>query len=110
VRVSSVGALSANPRSAPTWETTCIRRGAPDDVGSCIAGPPRRPKARIGHLFTVTNTNTVYQYTIATGTWTAMPTGGPTGANNSYCGVGADGFLYVADPNESNSIYRIQLN
>jgi hypothetical protein len=64
---------------------------------------------RSGHLFTVTVSAQAYQYTIATNTWTAMPTGGPIGEYNSACGVGADGYLYMTDPDESSSMYRIQL-
>jgi hypothetical protein len=65
---------------------------------------------RSGHLFAVTDTDLMYQYTIATDTWVAMPTGGPTGDENSACGVGADGFLYATDPAEGSTMYRIQLN
>jgi hypothetical protein len=65
---------------------------------------------RSGHIFAVTNTSTMYQYTISTGVWAAMPTGGPTGLDNSACGVGADGYLYATDPEESSAMYRIQLN
>jgi hypothetical protein len=66
---------------------------------------------RSGHLFAVTNSpsTTAYQYTIATGTWEAMPTGGVIGSSNSACGVGADGFLYATDPAEGTTMYRIQL-
>jgi hypothetical protein len=65
---------------------------------------------RSGHVFAVTNTSTMYQYTISTGVWAAMPAGGPTGESNSACGVGADGYLYATDPDESSAMYRIQLN
>jgi hypothetical protein len=62
-----------------------------------------------GHVFAVTNTPLMYQYTISTGTWTAMPSGGLTGNSNSACGVGSDGYLYATDPESSTSMYRIKL-
>jgi hypothetical protein len=65
---------------------------------------------RSGHIFAVTDTSTMYQYTIATDTWAAMPAGGPTGNFNSACGVGADGYLYATDPGTSSTVYRIQLD
>ena len=65
---------------------------------------------RSGHIFTVTNSATMYQYTISTGIWTAMPAGGPQGESNSACGVGADGYLYATDPAFSSTMYRILLN
>jgi hypothetical protein len=65
---------------------------------------------RSGHIFAVTNSSLMYQYTISTGAWAALPSGGVVGSNNSACGVGANGFLYVTDPSESTAMYRIQLN
>jgi hypothetical protein len=62
-----------------------------------------------GHIFAVTDTATMYQYTIATNTWKAMPAGGPTGDAESACGIGADGYLYATDPGESTTMYRILL-
>jgi hypothetical protein len=63
-----------------------------------------------GHIFAVTISAQMYQYTISTGTWAAMPTGGPVGEYNSACGVGSDGYLYASDPASSSAMYRIQLN
>jgi hypothetical protein len=40
------------------------------------------------------------------GEWKPLPSGGPTGNSESYCAVGADGYLYAGD---SGSMYRIQL-
>jgi hypothetical protein len=65
---------------------------------------------RSGHIFAVTNSSLMYQYTISTGAWAALPTGGVVGASNSACGVGADGFLYATDPEASTAMYRIQLH
>jgi hypothetical protein len=64
---------------------------------------------RSGHVFAVTDTSTVYQYTISSGVWTALPAGGPTGGSNSACGVGADGYLYATE-GSSPTMYAIELN
>jgi hypothetical protein len=65
---------------------------------------------RSGHIFAVTSGATMYQYTIATDTWVAMPSGGVVGSATSACGVGADGYLYATDPSVASTMYRIQLN
>jgi len=64
---------------------------------------------RSGHIFAATDGSNVYQYTIATGTWTALPAGGLIGNSNSACGIGSDGFLYASDPDVTPTVYRIQL-
>jgi hypothetical protein len=63
---------------------------------------------RSGHIFAFVNGSNMYQYTIATDTWIAMPTG-PIGNSNSACAVGADGNLYATDPEESSTMYVIQI-
>ena len=68
---------------------------------------------RSGHIYAVTDVSggPMYQYTIATSTWVAMPSGGPSGGYNSSCGIGADGYLYATDPGvSSGALFRIQLN
>jgi hypothetical protein len=63
---------------------------------------------RSGHIFLIDNGTTPFQYDIATDTWVALPAG-PLGANNSACGVGADGNLYATDPNVSTMMYQIPI-
>lgn len=65
---------------------------------------------RSGHIFAVTSGSTMYQYTIATDTWVAMPSGGVVGSATSACGIGADGYLYATDPSVASTMFRIQLN
>src|SRR5262249_23223431 len=64
---------------------------------------------RSGHIFTAPNGSNMFQYTIATGTWTELPAGGLIGNSNSACGIGSDGFMYASDPAVSPTVYRIQL-
>jgi hypothetical protein len=61
-----------------------------------------------GHIFAFVDATTMYQYTIATDTWVAMPTG-PVGADNSACGVGADGNLYASEPGSGATMYQIPI-
>jgi Domain of unknown function (DUF4369) len=63
---------------------------------------------RSGHIFEIDNGANPYQYNVATDTWVALPAG-PTGNNNSACGVGADGNLYATDPNVSTMMYQIPI-
>jgi hypothetical protein len=65
---------------------------------------------RSGHIFAVIDGSPMYQYTIATNTWVAMPSGGVVGNAESACGVGSDGYLYATDPGESTTMYRIKLD
>jgi hypothetical protein len=62
-----------------------------------------------GHIFAATNGSGMYQYSISTGAWVALPAGGLIGNSNSSCGVGSDGYLYASDPAISPTVYRIQL-
>jgi hypothetical protein len=52
-----------------------------------------------------------YQYDTKTSKWTALPAGGPIygAGGGSFCGVGADGYLYAGDSAASSTIYRIKL-
>jgi hypothetical protein len=65
---------------------------------------------RSGHIYAATDGSPMYEYTISTDTWTALPSGGLTGTVESACGVGADGFLYATDPGAGSTMYRIQLD
>jgi hypothetical protein len=72
---------------------------------------------RSGHIFAVTNSfeeggerTRVFQYTITTDTWQELPgSGGPDTTDSPACGVGSDGYLYVAGA-YAPSVYRILLN
>jgi hypothetical protein len=94
--------FSYDPSSGTQITLASLPAGTPFTEGFC--------GDRSGHVFAVTNTGIVYQYSVSSATWTALPTGGPALNYNTGCGVGADGFLYATDPDTNTTMYRIQLN
>jgi hypothetical protein len=67
---------------------------------------------RSGHIYAggEPSTTTMYQYTVATDTWTNTVTALPAGkSNNGSCTVSETGYLYVGD-GSNQKLYRLALH
>ncbi len=66
---------------------------------------------RCGHIYAQggSSGSTMWQYDIATDTWSAIPDLPVDHGNNGSCTVSEDGYLYIGT-GESDDFYRLQLN
>jgi hypothetical protein len=90
----------------PAGGTQTLLKGLPDGASfsSGFCGD------RSGHIFAYSYvpSGPIYQYTIATNSWTTLPAG-PMNSGYSFCTVGADGYLYATAPPASTAMNRIKL-
>jgi hypothetical protein len=90
----------------PTSNSQTLLTGLPSgrSFGNAFCGD------RSGHIFAFPYepSTPFYQYTIATDSWTALPSGATNGGEN-LCAVGADGYLYTIAAGVSTTMNRIKL-